>query len=709
MFLSWCRKLSNRKSKSPWRARRALPLRLEALEDRCVPSTFQWVGTSASSNAWSDAQNWEKLSATGAILGHATSGQGDDLLFSPGQQRLINVDDLIVNFNSITFTGSGYDIRPADDVDLSPGQVIASNPAGTNTIEVPIDLAANGTAFQVNNGAELDLSGFNTGVQVLPVLVGGSLVKNGGGRLVLSGQGVNIGTVIVAQGELTLNNGLALGNSGALTQVMQSAALELSNGIHVSNELLRLENGGLLHAVGASSAWDQPITSIVQGGISVDAGDTLTVGQLQGPGELFKVGTGTLIATGAGNTTVVSEGGVLQVDSPSFGQVSLVGGTLDGTGHVGGFNANAGSDVHPGDPSFGTLTSDSSATLSAGSTFSADVASLRVDTANVILNSRLNVNGAAAIDGALLDLRPGTTQIGAQFDLLHSSGVISGHFHILDPIKGDVTLVDGAQFIVGGREFIIHYTASDVTVTFVPGAGLPAFQDRSITTPVTERRQATVSGAIVDPGPQGKFLLRVDWDDGSQPRLFRFDPSTVTASVSHRYHKDGTFTIHLAWGDDRGTSSTADLSVTVLESHKRSGDTETPLVPLSALAPTQQLSFHIDGTFVVQYEHGTVLGATAQGTLTLGSQTLTFTTTVDVKADGNTIHGTPTFVFSDGSTLTFSYDIKFDNGTGLFSGPWTVTGGTGLFAGATGGGTFSYPLSQVGVTEPLMMVGTITV
>jgi hypothetical protein len=135
--------------------------------------------------------------------------------------------------------------------------------------------------------------------------------------------------------------------------------------------------------------------------------------------------------------------------------------------------------------------------------------------------------------------------------------------------------------------------------------------------------------------------------------------------------------------------------------------------PMSALvsspSSTQQLSFHVDGTFVVQYKHGTDLGATAQGTLTLGSRTLTFTTTVDVKSSGNTIHGAPTFVFSDGSTLTFSYDIKLNNSTGIFSGPRTVTSGTGLFAGATGGGTISYPVAQVGVTGPLTMDGAITV
>jgi hypothetical protein len=134
-------------------------------------------------------------------------------------------------------------------------------------------------------------------------------------------------------------------------------------------------------------------------------------------------------------------------------------------------------------------------------------------------------------------------------------------------------------------------------------------------------------------------------------------------------------------------------------------------VPTSGLVSsadsTQQLSFHVDGTFQILYTHGSDLGASAAGTLSLGNQTLTFTTTVDVKHSGDNIQGTPTFVFNDGSTLTFSYDIKLDNSTGIFSGTWTVTSGTGLFASASGGGTISYPLSPTG-TGPLTMDGTIS-
>jgi hypothetical protein len=128
---------------------------------------------------------------------------------------------------------------------------------------------------------------------------------------------------------------------------------------------------------------------------------------------------------------------------------------------------------------------------------------------------------------------------------------------------------------------------------------------------------------------------------------------------------------------------------------------------VSPLAPTQAMSFHVDGTFQVLYTHGSDLDAAAQGTLTLGNGAkLNFTTSIEVKHSGNNIQGTPTFVFDDGSTLTFNYAIKLD-AAGVFSGDWSITGGTGLFAGASGVGTISYPLSQTG-TGPLTMEGTIS-
>jgi hypothetical protein len=74
---------------------------------------------------------------------------------------------------------------------------------------------------------------------------------------------------------------------------------------------------------------------------------------------------------------------------------------------------------------------------------------------------------------------------------------------------------------------------------------------------------------------------------------------------------------------------------------------------------------------------------------------------------GNRVEGTPTMVFDDGSTLTFYYEVqRVENGSIYFAGGYEITGGTGMFAGASGSGVISYPIDGSG-HDPLTMDGTI--
>src|SRR5262249_14292207 len=103
--------------------------------------------------------------------------------------------------------------------------------------------------------------------------------------------------------------------------------------------------------------------------------------------------------------------------------------------------------------------------------------------------------------------------------------------------------------------------------------------------------------------------------------------------------------------------------------------------------------------------HGNRLSATVDARLSLdGGAPLHFTIDAHVKAMGNRIEGTPTMVFDDGSTLTFYYEIKIDKDTGIYEGTFSITGGTGQFAGASGMGEICYPVTALG---PLMMDGTL--
>ncbi len=117
-------------------------------------------------------------------------------------------------------------------------------------------------------------------------------------------------------------------------------------------------------------------------------------------------------------------------------------------------------------------------------------------------------------------------------------------------------------------------------------------------------------------------------------------------------------------------------------------------------------SFLVDGIFSVTDSHGSDLTVFLEGVLYLDDDAPRhFTIDAHVKHSGNRIGGTPTMVFDDGSTLNLDYEVRLDQNTGIYEGDFLITGGTGEFAGASGGGEICYPLSHSG---PLMMDGTLS-
>jgi len=66
--------------------------------------------------------------------------------------------------------------------------------------------------------------------------------------------------------------------------------------------------------------------------------------------------------------------------------------------------------------------------------------------------------------------------------------------------------------------------------------------------------------------------------------------------------------------------------------------------------------------------------------------------------------GAVMFTAANGDTLTFDYEGQLNAGTGEGSGRFTITGGTGRFAGATGGGTFQALIDVSRTTNQPMVV-----
>lgn len=154
---------------------------------------------------------------------------------------------------------------------------------------------------------------------------------------------------------------------------------------------------------------------------------------------LTKLGGGTLRLTGnstyRGDTLV--DGGLLAVDGSLVSAVTVNdGGTLGGTGRVGGLHAKAGGTVAPGN-SIGTLSVAGDASFDANSR-------LHIEVAADGRSDRLAVTGQATILGGVLTITPENGSgalspaetlalLGKSYTMLTADGGISGRFDKIEP------------------------------------------------------------------------------------------------------------------------------------------------------------------------------------------------------------------------------------------------------------------------------------
>src|SRR5262249_8789284 len=174
---------------------------------RITRSGDTWVGGGADNN-WSTAANW----ASGIA-----PQPGDSLVFPSGSTGLTSNNDFLAgtNFQSITFTGSGY-MLGGNALALSSG-IDASLATGTNTINFNLTLNADqkivaGTtggnlsvAGNIDNGGFLLTVGGGTGA----VTLGGTLSGVGGLTMNASGVLTPLGTNIYTGGTLVSAGTLA--------------------------------------------------------------------------------------------------------------------------------------------------------------------------------------------------------------------------------------------------------------------------------------------------------------------------------------------------------------------------------------------------------------------------------------------------------------------------------------------------------------------
>ncbi|MFM8718156.1 MAG: beta strand repeat-containing protein, partial [Chthoniobacterales bacterium] len=306
-----------------------------------------------------------------------------------------------------TFINAGS-LRITNDSGL--GKVPASPVADNITIS-NATLALNGTiTLNANRGitlthtnATIDTYGENDSYSGIIASSGNAgLTKIGGGILTLGGSNTYSGTTTVSVGSLAITNANALGASGEGngTVVASGAALRLSGGIAVTNELLTLGGtgvdnaGGALKNVSGNNSWSGNLTLSSNARIDSDAG-TLAIsgaiaasnnvlflgedghvvlsGAISGSGgsqdstttSLYKSGTGSLTLSSSNSftgDTRISRGVLVAAAAGSLGNDSDVFITTNGVLTVSA-NVSVGSLQEWGNNNGGTATISSNATL----------------------------------------------------------------------------------------------------------------------------------------------------------------------------------------------------------------------------------------------------------------------------------------------------------------------------------------------------------
>ncbi|MFT3883607.1 MAG: autotransporter-associated beta strand repeat-containing protein [Gemmatales bacterium] len=183
---------------------------LEALEDRCVPTTYTWTG--AVNGNWSNAGNWLE----------GKPSNGSDLYFpADAKTKITRNDNALVAVHSISLLG-GYTVQ-GNNLSLDPGGI---GNAGTNEIQLDFQLTGGTLALPADHSINV-----GNGTLTLRNIISGdtsnSLSKVGTGTLIMAGASGNSyrGNTTVIDGNLVLsksNNVIAVPGSLFISSIQPS-------------------------------------------------------------------------------------------------------------------------------------------------------------------------------------------------------------------------------------------------------------------------------------------------------------------------------------------------------------------------------------------------------------------------------------------------------------------------------------------------------
>ena len=434
-----------------------------------------------------------------SVGGGSTGGAGSLSVLNGGTVNVnqVTIGDGFTGTSSVLVSGAGSVLNVFNGLTLGgPGCGCGGNLVGTLTVADGA-LVNTPASMGIFTGSTLQLgTGGLAGALVSPSIVnegqiianftdtlnlgsnisgGGTLAKLGSGTLILSGNSTYTGGTTIGGGTLQIGNGGTTGSivgsvvdngtlafnlsnalsfagvisgSGALQQLGSGTTTLTANNTYTGGTLV---NAGMLQlGAGASLAATGALT--VNGGVFNLNGNNQTVGALAGTGGAIALGSGTLTAGDASNTTLAAaisgtggfikqgsgaitltgasgytgatlvNAGTLVVNGSLASAVTVNGGRLQGTGTVGGLVVSGGGTVAPGN-SIGTLTVNGSFVQASGTTYQVEVNAAGQ-------SDRINVGGAATINGGTVQVlaQSGTYARNTTYTILNATGGVSGTY-----------------------------------------------------------------------------------------------------------------------------------------------------------------------------------------------------------------------------------------------------------------------------------------
>jgi len=330
-------------------------------------------------------------------FGGVISGTGTFAQIGPGTTTLTAAN----TYSGGTAINGGV-LAVATDANL--GAASGGLAFGGGTLQFLSGFTTNRTVMLNAGGGGFDTNG-NNAVLGGPISGAGGLTKLGSGTLTLSGASSYSGATAVNAGTLQAGAANAFAPGSAFT-VAAGAALDL-NGFNQSI--------GSLAGAGSVRLGAATLTT------GSDNTSTTFSGTISGAGGLTKIGTGALTLTGVSSYTgpTAVNAGTLVVNGSIANSAVTVnsGGTLRGTGSIGGLTVGNGGALSPGN-SIGTLTVNGNLVMTAAAAYIVEVSPSNAD--------RTNVAGTASLGGTVQAAFASGSYVTRAYTILSAAGGLNG-------------------------------------------------------------------------------------------------------------------------------------------------------------------------------------------------------------------------------------------------------------------------------------------